>query len=58
VPVIRLFHRINHSAVTNADWLPDETPLRSLCPKMVSTACGLVGAGVAFGARIRGIVDE
>jgi hypothetical protein len=29
----------NHSAVMNADWLPDETPVRSLCPRMVCTAC-------------------
>src|SRR5262249_39598052 len=33
-------------AVMNVDWLPDEIPLRSLCPKMVCTACGLVGADV------------
>ena len=36
----------NHSIVMNADWLPDETPLRSLCPRMVCTACGLVRADV------------
>jgi hypothetical protein len=30
----------------NADWLPDETPVRSLCPKMVCTAWGLIGADV------------
>jgi hypothetical protein len=30
----------NHSALINADWLSDETPLQSLCPKMVCTACG------------------
>jgi len=36
----------NHSAVMNADGLPDEMPVRSLCPRMVYTACGLVGADV------------
>jgi hypothetical protein len=36
----------NHSAVINADWLPDETPVRSLSPRMVCTACGLIGAEV------------
>jgi hypothetical protein len=35
----------HHSAVMNADALPDEVPVRSLCPKMVCTACG-VGADV------------
>jgi len=30
----------------NADRLPDETPLRALCPRMVCTACGLIGADV------------
>jgi|AmaraimetFIIA100_FD_contig_101_1014917_length_1756_multi_5_in_0_out_0_4 hypothetical protein len=36
----------HHSALINADWLPDETPVRSLCPRMVCTACGLIGADV------------
>jgi hypothetical protein len=36
----------NHSAVMNADGLPDEVLVRSLCPRMVCTACGLVGADV------------
>ena len=36
----------NHSAVINADWLPDETSVRSLCSRMVCTRCGLVGADV------------
>ena len=36
----------NHSAVMNADRLPDEMPLRALCPRMVCTACGLIGADV------------
>jgi len=30
----------------NADALPDEMPVRSLCPRMVYTACGLIGADV------------
>jgi hypothetical protein len=36
----------NHSAVMNADALPDEIPVRSLCPRTVCTACGLIGADV------------
>jgi hypothetical protein len=36
----------NHSAEITADWLPDETPVRSLCPRMVCTRCGLIGADV------------
>src|SRR5215472_4756530 len=36
----------NHSAVMNADPLPDELPVRALCPRMVCTACGLIGADV------------
>jgi hypothetical protein len=36
----------NHSATLNADWLPDETPIRSLCPRMVCTQCGMIGADV------------
>ena len=36
----------NHSAVMNADALPEEMPVRSLCPRMVCTACGLIGADV------------
>jgi uncharacterized C2H2 Zn-finger protein len=30
----------------NADHLPDETPVRSLCPRMVCTRCGMIGADV------------
>jgi hypothetical protein len=30
----------------NAGWLPDELPLCSLCPRMVCTVCGYVGADV------------
>ena len=36
----------NHSARLNADWLPDDTVVRSLRPRMVCTKCGLVGAEV------------
>jgi hypothetical protein len=35
-----------HSAVMNVDALPDDTPVRSLCPHMVCTRCGLIGADV------------
>jgi hypothetical protein len=30
----------HHNAVINADWLPDDVPVRSFCPRMVCTACG------------------
>jgi hypothetical protein len=30
----------------NADWLSDDTPVRSLCRLMVCTKCGLIGADV------------
>jgi hypothetical protein len=36
----------NHSATLNADRLPDETPVRALCGRMICTACGLIGADV------------
>jgi hypothetical protein len=36
----------NHSADIDADWLPDDTVIRSLAPRMVCTACGLIGADV------------
>jgi hypothetical protein len=36
----------NNSAELNADWLPDDRPLKSLCPRMVCTHCGLIGADV------------
>jgi hypothetical protein len=36
----------NHRVTMNADWLPDETAVRSLCPRMVCTKCGLIGADV------------
>jgi hypothetical protein len=38
--------RCHHSSAFNADWLPDETPVRSLCSRMVCTSCGLIGADV------------
>ena len=38
--------RCHHSALMNADWLSDETPVRSLCPRMVCTRCGMIGADV------------
>jgi hypothetical protein len=36
----------NHSAKLNADWLSDDTALLTLEPRMVCTACGLIGADV------------
>jgi hypothetical protein len=36
----------NHSVTLNADWLPDDTPLLTLDPRMVCTKCGLIGADV------------
>jgi hypothetical protein len=36
----------NHSATLNADWLPDDTVLLTLDPRMVCTKCGLIGADV------------
>jgi hypothetical protein len=38
--------RCHHSASMNADHLPDGLPVRYLCPRMVCTSCGLVGADV------------
>jgi len=38
--------RCYHSSTFNADWLSDETVVRSLCPRMVCTRCGMVGADV------------
>jgi hypothetical protein len=38
--------RCNHSATVAADALPDDVPVRSLCPRMVCTRCGLIGADV------------
>jgi len=34
--------RCHHSVTMNGDWLPDETPVRSLCSRMVCTRCGKV----------------
>jgi hypothetical protein len=36
----------NHSATMNADWLPDDVPVRSLCRRMVCTKCGMIDADV------------
>jgi hypothetical protein len=38
--------RCYHSATINGDWLSDETPVRSLCSRMVCTRCGIIGADV------------
>jgi hypothetical protein len=38
--------RCHHSKTMNADWLADETPVRSLCGRMVCTECGMIGADV------------
>jgi hypothetical protein len=35
-----------YSSVVNADWLADETLVRSLFSRMVCTKCGMVGADV------------
>jgi hypothetical protein len=35
-----------HSAIMNVDALADETPVRSLCARMLCTRCGLIGADV------------
>jgi hypothetical protein len=36
----------SHSATVNADWLPDDTALLDLDPRMVCSRCGLIGADV------------
>jgi hypothetical protein len=36
----------NHNVTLNADWLPDDTVLLTLDPRMVCTKCGLIGADV------------
>ena len=36
----------HHSATLNGDWLSDDTPVRSLCSRMVCTRCGMIGADV------------
>ena len=38
--------RCHHSATLNGDWLSDDTPVRSLCSRMVCTRCGMIGADV------------
>jgi hypothetical protein len=30
----------------NGDLLPDDVPMRALCPRMVRTRCGMIGANV------------
>jgi hypothetical protein len=34
----------NHSSVMNADHLPDDLPIGSLCPRMVCARCGHRGS--------------
>ena len=36
----------NHDAKINGDWLPDDTVLLTLDPRMVCTRCGLIGGHV------------
>ena len=38
--------RCHHSARLDGDWLTDETPVRSLCARMICTQCGYIGADV------------
>jgi hypothetical protein len=38
--------RCHHSATINGDLLPDDVPMRALCPRMVRTRCGMIGANV------------
>ena len=45
--------RCHHSATMNADWLADETPVRSLCRRMVCTKCGMIGAGPHVNKRTK-----
>jgi hypothetical protein len=41
--------RCHHGATMNADWLPDETPVRSLCRRMVPRPrSGLIAAPDPF----------
>ena len=39
----------NHSDSLDAGWLSDDTILLDLDPRMVCTACGLIGADVDLG---------
>ena len=58
--------RCHHIATLNADWLPDETPVRSLCRRMVCTRCGMIGAdvgrtstsGTSNASPVGGLVDS
>ena len=38
--------RCHHSARLEGDWPTDETPVRSLCARMICTQCGYIGADV------------
>jgi hypothetical protein len=38
--------RCFHSATISGDGFSDDTPVRSLCPRMVCTRCGMIGADV------------
>jgi hypothetical protein len=38
--------RCHHGALKNADWPSDDTPVCSLCPRMVYTRCAMTGADV------------
>jgi len=38
--------RCHHSATMNADHLPADLPVRSLCGRMVCTRCGYIDADV------------
>jgi hypothetical protein len=48
--------RYHHGATINADWLSDETPVRSLCRRMVCTRWEMIGADVRpdWGPRLAG----
>ena len=45
----------NHSITMNADYMPDDTPIRPLGSRMVCTRCGHVGADVRldWGPRVK-----
>ena len=38
--------RCHHSATLSGDCFPDDLPVRSLCGRMVCTACGMRAAGL------------
>jgi hypothetical protein len=39
-------HYCHHGAAVDADRWPDDTAVRDLCPKVVCTQCGIIGADV------------